>query len=64
MEEKKQWQKNKDQYNKEYIKKNIKLYTVLLNRNTNKDMIEYLDGIEHKQEYFRDLISRDMKKEG
>lgn len=62
MEKKKKYPPSQARYNKEYTKKNIKIYTILLNRNTNADIIEYLDSKEHRQEYFKNLIREDIKK--
>lgn len=59
--EKKKYPEGQRKYNREYSKRMIKMYSVLLNRNTNKDMIEYLDSMEHKQDYFKNLIRKDME---
>ena len=39
--EKKKYNENKRKYNAEYTKKNVKTYSILLNRNTDKEMIEF-----------------------
>lgn len=62
MSEKKKWQQNKDEYNKQYIKKNIKMYTILLNRNTDIEMIEFIDSQPNKQQFFKGMILKEMKK--
>ena len=45
-----------------YKKKNIKQMKIDLNRNTDSDIISFLEKCENKQGYIKALIREDMKK--
>lgn len=45
-------------------KANVSRIFVKLYKNTDADMIEFLDGIENKQGYIKQLIRDDMKRKG
>ena len=45
-----------------YKKKNIKQMKLDLNRNTDSDIINFLETCENKQGYIKALIREDMKK--
>lgn len=45
-----------------YKKKNIKQMKLDLNRNTDSDIISFLEKCENKQGYIKALIREDMKK--
>ncbi len=47
-----------------YKKQNIKQMKVDLNRNTDSDIISFLETCENKQGYIKNLIREDMKKQG
>ena len=47
---------------KRYIEKTIRRYTVNLNRNTDKDLIEYLDQLDNVQGYIKELIRANVEK--
>lgn len=47
-----------------YKKKNIKQMKLDLNRNTDSDIINFLDKCGNKQGYIKKLIREDMKKTG
>lgn len=47
-----------------YMKKNIKQMKLDLNRNTDSDIINFLDQCGNKQGYIKRLIREDMKKTG
>jgi hypothetical protein len=49
--------------NLRYQKKNIKQMKLDLNRNTDSDIIIFLDQCENKQGYIKALIREDMKKQ-
>lgn len=49
---------------KEYIKDNIKRYTLSLNVNTDIAIIRYLDGMNQYSVYIKDLIEKDMRRKG
>lgn len=50
--------------NLRYQKKNIKQMKLDLNRNTDSDIIDFLDQCKNKQGYIKKLIREDMKKTG
>ena len=50
-------------YDQEWKSKNIKQFKIGLNRNTDADIIDFLDTLDNKQGYIKDLIRRDMKKQ-
>ena len=45
-------------------KKNAKYISMKLSKNTDKDIIEYLEQITNVQGYLKQLIREDMKKTG
>ena len=45
-----------------YDKKNTKQIAIKLNKNTDADIIEYLDSIENKQGLIKELIRKEMLK--
>jgi len=49
--------------NLRYHKNNIKQMKIDLNRNTDSDIIDFLDQCENKQGYIKKLIREDMKKQ-
>ena len=44
-----------------YDKTNTKRVYIKLNKNTDKDILDYLDSISNKQGYIKELIRKDMK---
>lgn len=56
------WYDNKIKRNIEYEKANIKRIYFKLNKNTNQDLIDYLETKENVNKYLRDLIIADMEK--
>lgn len=42
-------------------KKNAKYVTLKLNKNTDKDILEYLDALDNKNGYLKNLIRQDIK---
>lgn len=44
-----------------YIKEKIRRFVLNANRNTEPDLVEYLEKQENLQQYLRDLIRADMK---
>ena len=42
-------------------KKNAKYVTLKLNNNTDKDILEYLDTLDNKNGYLKNLIRQDIK---
>ena len=44
-----------------YNKRMLKSYTIHLNRKTDEDIISFLDGLENKQGYIKNLIREDMR---
>ena len=55
---------SKADYDREYDKQNRKQVKFVLNKNTDDDIIEYLDGIENKNKYLKELIRKDMESKG
>ena len=49
-------------YDIEYKKQNCKQFHVVLNKNTEADMIAYLESVDNKQAYLKALIRADMDK--
>ena len=49
--------------NKKYNKESTKLLTVRLVINTEQDIIRWLEGVENKSGYIKQLIRKDMGKE-
>jgi len=50
--------------NLKYHKNNIKQMKIDLNKNTDSDIINFLDQCKNKQGYIKRLIREDMKKTG
>ena len=44
-----------------YDKENTKRVFIKLNKNTDKDILDYLESVQNKQGYIKDLIRKDMK---
>ena len=53
---------SKKRYNKEYIKNNCKNVVMMLNKNTDQDIILHLQTITNKNAYLKNLIRNDMEK--
>ena len=51
----------KKKYDVNYIINQCKQITLLLNKNTDADIIEYLNSKDNKNGYLKELIRRDMK---
>ena len=49
-------------YKTAWDRENTKQYKLKLNKNTDADLITWLDSIENKQSYLKDLIRADMDK--
>ena len=47
---------------KEWRKRNLVQIGFMLNRNTDADIIGWLNSVDNKQGYLKDLIRHDMKK--
>lgn len=52
----------KTEYDLAYAKQNIRRVTIGFNRNTDSDLIDYVESIENMQKYLKDLIRQDMEK--
>lgn len=59
-----QWVLNKYKRDVEYQKKFVKQLKVKLYRNTEQDIIDYIESIPNKSGYIKELIKKDMKKHG
>ena len=60
-EKKPQWYQNKVKYNQDYVKNNVLQVMVKINRNTEADLVDFLDTKENKQGYIKSLIRADME---
>ena len=47
-------------YDKNYVMKNCRQITLMLNLEKDNDIIRYLDSIPNKNGYLKDLIRKDM----
>lgn len=58
------WYKNKIEYTKKYVKENIKQVNLFFNRGNEEDMklLDFLNNIQNKQVYIKNLIRADMEK--
>ena len=52
---------SKSQNSIKYDKENTKRVYIKLNKNTDKDILDYLDSIQNKQGYIKELIRKEMK---
>ena len=59
----KEGMKKKAEYNKKYLKENMKPMVVNLNKNVYKDIIDFLDKKENKNKYLKELIRKDMEEQ-
>lgn len=50
-------------YKTAWDRENTRQYKLKLNKNTDADLIAWLDSIENRQSYLKDLIRADMNKE-
>lgn len=50
-------------YKNAWDRENTRQYKLKLNKRTDEDIINWLDGHENKQQYIKDLIRADMNKE-
>lgn len=51
---------NKEQYDLNYKRNNVKQFKIALNKKTMADVIEWLDTKDNKQGYVIDLIRKDI----
>lgn len=49
---------------KKWEKENIKQFKFRLHKDYDKEIISYLDEVSNKQEYFRNLITKDLIEKG
>ena len=54
---------NHIQYNIQYAKENTRRIALSLNKNTEADMIEYLETVKNINGYIKQLIREDMEKQ-
>lgn len=57
------WKENKLNYINEYEKENVKKVLVRFNKNTESDLIDFLETKDNKQGYIKQLIRDDMAKQ-
>lgn len=53
-------EKEKYQAQKNYKKKNIKQLNIGLNRNTDKDIIDFLEKLDNKEKFIKKIIRANM----
>lgn len=53
---------SKKKYNKVYMKEKCKTINLLLNKNTDQDIIQFLDNVENRNAYLKNLIRKDINK--
>lgn len=53
---------NKKKYDLQYAKENIKQIRFVLNKKSDKEIIDHLDKQENKNAYIKNLILKDMQK--
>lgn len=63
-EEVKQWYENKKKRNAEYARKNTTQIRFSLNNKTDKDILDFLNTIDNKTGFFKELIRNYMKNGG
>ena len=51
---------SKSQNSIKYDKENTKRVYIKLNKNTDKDILDYLESVSNKQGYIKELIRKDM----
>lgn len=49
------------QYNLKYVKENVRQYMFKLNKKLDAELVTYLDGMENRNQYIKDLILKDME---
>ena len=54
--------KEQIKYIDEWQKENLKRITIKLNKHTDADILEYLDGLDNRQGYLKALIREDMER--
>lgn len=54
------WKENRYQYQKAYVLNHYTLFTVVMNREKDKDLIAHLQTKKNKSEYIKELVRRDM----
>lgn len=62
--EEEEMQEKKYERQERYIKDNIRRFVLNVNRKTEADLMEHLEGQKNVQKYIRDLIRADMEKQG
>lgn len=55
--------RKKSAYDVQYQKENCYRFTLSVNRNKNKDIVDHLKTIRNKSRYLINLIKKDMKKD-
>lgn len=60
--EKPNWYQNKVNYVNDYQKNNTKKVGLILNKNTDADIIQHLETIDNKAGYIKQLIRDDIAK--
>ncbi len=53
----------KPEYQKEYLKRSYKQIKFELNRNTDKDILEFLDTVDNKQGLLKRLLREEMERQ-
>ena len=51
-----------NKYHAEYVKATYRQFIVKVNRNTDPDMVAWLESMDNVQVYLRELVRKDMKR--
>ena len=54
------WKMARYEYQKRYVKDHYTNFTIVMNKEKDKDLIAHLQAKENKSEYIKELIRRDM----
>ena len=62
-EQRRTMNESKKNYDIHYVKTKCKQYTLLLSKENDKDIIQYLDALPNRNGFLKQLIRAEMKKE-
>lgn len=51
-----------NKYNVKYVRENYRQFMIKVNRNTDPDLVAWLESQENVQTYIRELVRKDMKR--
>lgn len=59
-----EWYKNKLNYINKFTKEKYRYINLFFNREKDAEILDYLDSLESKTAYVKELIKKDMKEKG